>query len=237
MLCLHGFTGTPFEVRPLCEAFAARGFAVVAPLLAGHGGSVDELACTRSADWLASAKAALDLLRDGVGGRRVGIVGFSLGGLLALRLARLFPDAIAALAVLAAPLRLPRGQALAVRALGGLRFIRTIPKLGGFDVTDPDMRSRNPALPALPVAGVVSLLDLAAQVRGDLATIKAPVLVAHGELDATVPPDNSRELARTIGSEVVEQLWLPRSGHLIGIDVERVRLADTIGRFFAEHLT
>ena len=38
-LCLHGFTGTPYEVAPLARALAAAGFAVSAPLLAGHGDS------------------------------------------------------------------------------------------------------------------------------------------------------------------------------------------------------
>src|SRR5688572_7729976 len=54
-LCLHGFTGTPFEVRPLAEALAAQGYTTLAPVLAGHGGTVDDLAGTTHADWLASA--------------------------------------------------------------------------------------------------------------------------------------------------------------------------------------
>jgi esterase/lipase len=53
VLCLHGFTGTPFEVRPLAEALAGRGFTVIAPVLAGHCGTVADLACTRWPDWLA----------------------------------------------------------------------------------------------------------------------------------------------------------------------------------------
>src|SRR5438477_5580237 len=85
VLCLHGFTGTPFEVRPLAEALAARGFTVSAPALAGHCGTLDELACTGWPDWLASAEQALDRLLAEVGGRPVAVAGFSLGGLLALR--------------------------------------------------------------------------------------------------------------------------------------------------------
>ena len=49
VLCLHGFTGTPFEVRPLAEALAGRGYTVLAPVLAGHCGTIDELACTAHA--------------------------------------------------------------------------------------------------------------------------------------------------------------------------------------------
>ena len=37
VLLLHGFTGSPWEVRPLGESLAARGFHVLAPQLPGHG--------------------------------------------------------------------------------------------------------------------------------------------------------------------------------------------------------
>ena len=40
MLCLHGITGTPFEVRPFAEAFGRAGYSVEAPMLAGHGATL-----------------------------------------------------------------------------------------------------------------------------------------------------------------------------------------------------
>ena len=39
VLCIHGLTGTPYEVRPLAEALADRGLRARGPLLAGHGGT------------------------------------------------------------------------------------------------------------------------------------------------------------------------------------------------------
>ncbi|HEY0714774.1 MAG TPA: alpha/beta fold hydrolase, partial [Polyangia bacterium] len=120
VLCLHGFTGTPFEVRPLAEALAAQGFTTLAPVLAGHGGTVDDLAETTHVEWLASAETALQALSREVGGAPIMVAGFSLGGLLALRLARLHPTSVAALAVMAAPLRLSPLQAMGVRAIARL---------------------------------------------------------------------------------------------------------------------
>ena len=93
VLCLHGFTGTPYEVAPLARALATAGFAVSAPLLEGHGENAAALAATRWQDWLASAEEAFDRLRAGAGGGPVAIAGFSMGGLLALRLARRRPGA------------------------------------------------------------------------------------------------------------------------------------------------
>ena len=43
-LCLHGLTGTPYEVRPVAEALFARGVRARGPWMAGHDKGVEELA-------------------------------------------------------------------------------------------------------------------------------------------------------------------------------------------------
>ncbi|MCA1691284.1 MAG: carboxylesterase, partial [Actinobacteria bacterium] len=57
-LVLHGLTGTLQSVRGLADAFARAGFAVEAPLLPGHGTTVEELEHTDWEDWLGAARAA-----------------------------------------------------------------------------------------------------------------------------------------------------------------------------------
>jgi len=54
VLVIHGFTGSPFEMRLLGEDLAARGFAVEGVKLAGHAGTTRELAATMA--FLASAE-------------------------------------------------------------------------------------------------------------------------------------------------------------------------------------
>ena len=44
VLCLHGLTGTPYEVRPLGEALARAGIRAVGPALPGHNETPDRLA-------------------------------------------------------------------------------------------------------------------------------------------------------------------------------------------------
>ena len=75
-LLLHGFTGTPYEMRPLGEKLAERGIRAVGHRLAGHGGSPDELAKTSYRDWIAGADDALARLRTEA--ERVAVVGLSL---------------------------------------------------------------------------------------------------------------------------------------------------------------
>jgi carboxylesterase len=203
---------------------------------------MDDLTRTSWPDWLASAHGALDRLLAQVKGAPVAIAGFSLGGLLALRLARQRPGNVAALAVIAAPLRLRGYQVSAIRALCRLPALlrrgplAVLPKFGGYDVLDDDMKRQNPALSGMPIAGLGSLIELAEIVRRDLPDIRTPTLVAHGERDKTVPLGDSLELVGTLGADVIERLFLPRSGHLVAIDVERSVLIEAVTRFFDTHV-
>ncbi len=179
VLCLHGFTGTPFEIRPLAEALGRAGCTVEAPMTAGHGGTLADLAGTRWTDWLASAEAAMERVSAHVGGGPIAICGFSMGGLLALRLARLHPERVSALVLMGVPVRLRRFQVFGIRTFSRLPldFRKLpgvcVPKLAGSDVSDDEMRWANPGLKAFPLAALGELLDLMAVVRDDLPAVRA----------------------------------------------------------------
>jgi carboxylesterase len=241
VLCLHGFTGTPFEVRPLAEALGRLGCSVEAPMLAGHGQTLGDLARSDWRDWLRSAEEALEGLSARTGGAPVAVCGFSMGGLLALRLARLQPERVSALVVMAAPLRMRRYQVAGVRALCRLPFdfralpAACVPKLAGSDVSIPELRFTNPGLRAFPLAATRSLFELMDLVRADLPAVHTPTLVAHGRHDHTVPMDDSLELTGSLASTVIERLWLERSFHLVAVDVDQDALIDGVTRFLRRH--
>jgi esterase/lipase len=85
VLLVHGFSGTPGELRPLAERLADQGYSVEAPLLAGHGGSQEELATVTWRDWVLSARTALEALRARC--HTIAQVGFSMGGAITLYMA------------------------------------------------------------------------------------------------------------------------------------------------------
>jgi carboxylesterase len=239
VLCLHGFTGTPFDVSSLAQSLEAGGHRVLAPTLPGHGGTIGDLAATTADDWLATADDALTrLLNDSA--TRVAIVGASMGALLALRLARRRPEAIAALVLMAAPLRWRRFDRACVEvlaraaALFGIRDA-AIAKRGGVDIADPAVRALSPSLNAFPVAALHHVIALSDGVAGDIPSVTAPALIVHGRLDRTVPIAASEDLASRLGSTVVERLWLDGSGHLVAIDHERDAVAAAVRAFLAQH--
>lgn len=84
ILLLHGFAGDVEEIKPLREYLEQRGYMVECPLLPGHGLTKRELAVTSCEDWInAAERAYLDL--SGKCDKLI-VVGFSMGGLLAVNL-------------------------------------------------------------------------------------------------------------------------------------------------------
>ena len=81
-LLIHGFPGTPSEMRPLGSLFQAAGWTAHAPLLPGFGPEADTLAQRNFHEWIDAVRNSHSLLaRDHT---RILIVGNSMGGALAL---------------------------------------------------------------------------------------------------------------------------------------------------------
>ena len=85
VLLSHGFTGSPFSMRPFGEHLAELGYGVAVPRLPGHGTSWQELNTTCWQDWHGTVDA--EFLRLRKEHDRVFVVGLSMGGCLMLRLA------------------------------------------------------------------------------------------------------------------------------------------------------
>jgi carboxylesterase len=224
-LCLHGLTGTPWEVRSTAEALAQRGFACAGPLLPGHGSSPEELGRTSHARWLESALAEYDRLARTHA--RVYVLGLSMGGVLTLALgARRQPSGIA---VLAAPFDLGRAVHWGVPLLR--RFVRFLPKTPA--IADAEARARHPGYDRMPLAAVAELIELAARVRGELASVRAPLLCVYSRRDPTVAPRNAELVLREVGSEQRDVHWLERSHHVLPVDCERAEVAERVSGFFS----
>lgn len=238
VLLVHGFTGTPFEMRFLGERLHERGLTAVGVCLPGHGTSVAELDGTRWTDWFAHVERELDRLRARCA--RVAVVGQSLGGLLSLHLAARRGDELAAVASLATPLwlfRAPRALIGALRRFPPLgAALRPIRKRGGSDVADLAMRIRNPSYPVIPLCALVELDRARRIIRAELPRVRTPLLLVHALQDHVAPYGAMAEIAARVGSSEVHTLTLPRSYHIVAIDLERERVAAAVGGFLEAHL-
>lgn len=225
-LCLHGLTGTPYEIRPVGEALAARGIRAVGPALPGHNETPEALAACRGEAWLEAVHTAFRELA--ATHERVFVTGISLGGLLALSLAA--ERQVAGVAVIGTPLRL-RGAAPWVVPFAK-HVAPYLKKRGGSDICDEAARLRHPSYPVMPLASVHQLVRLQRQVRRSLHRVTDPVLVAHGRLDGTAHPGDAHVIHDRVGSEARQLLWLDESGHVVPVDRDGPKLAAAIGNFF-----
>ena len=233
VVCVHGFTGTPYEMRYLGEALARAGFSVHGLRLPGHGTRVEDLDQTKWSDWADAVEDAYDSMR--LICNQVAVVGQSLGGLLALHLASKRTD-VAAVATLAAPLWLEGLSARVAQwaADGMLRRVRAIPKFYGSDVRDKRTKAENPCYSAIPTRALAELAAFMRVVEGELSTIKQPVLVLHGEHDHTAPVACATRIAQLTCA--VRMRILPRSYHLLAADVERDIVAAEVIDFVRRHV-
>jgi len=230
-LCLHGLTGTPYEVCSLGRAFAEAGIRALGPALPGHNETPERLAKVRHTDWIEAARAHLRALR----GRheKVFVVGLSMGGLVSLELAATEkPDAVVAVGT---PLRF---GALVRWAVPVAKYLKPMmDKSRGSDIRDPAARARHPSYTVMPLHAVHELTRLQRRVRAKLGAITGPILVAHGAHDRTANPADAHRIHAEVASEIRELLILEDSGHVVPVDRDADRLAaaatDFLRRFAA----
>jgi len=210
-LISHGFTGTPQSVRPWAEHLAAAGLTVRAPLLPGHGTRWQDMNSTGFADWYGELERAFDDLRARC--ESVFVMGLSMGGTLALRLAELRPDEVAGLVVVNASLATDRKDARLAPLVS-----RVVPSFPGIasDIKKPGVREL--AYDRVPLQAAVSLQRTWPVVVGDLARIVCPVLVYRSRVDHVVPPVSGAMLLRGLTGGTVEERVLEDSYHVATLD-------------------
>lgn len=228
-LLLHGFPGTPSELRPLGEVLSAAGVSALAPLLPGFGPAMHQLADVGELDWLASAAEAWADVR--ARDLPTVLVGYSMGGALALRLAAEWPpDRL----VLIAPLWRLLGPAWPLGALlpAVQRFVPSIglldhgsaldnPELRRFfaraapnlDLDHPELRAELRRQVRLPTVAIAEVWRLAIGSGAAARRVRVPTLILQGQADRVVRPHDTRALAGRLGGPV--HLHELAAGHLL----------------------
>ena len=231
VLLLHGFAGTPPELRRLGEHLATHGYRCAAPALAGHGLTPEDLERTTRRDWVRSAQVALNALAAECD--TVMVAGQSMGGTIALHLAAT-DLRVAAVATLAAPVWL---SALVARALPLVRRVVRWQHPGhDIDLYDLAAIEELHSLGRRPMRSIHEFALLLAEVRNELACVRAPALVLHGGRDRTINPANAREIERRlVCSRAVERQTFPRSGHGMSVDIDRDEINARVRAWFDVH--
>ncbi|WP_025321999.1 alpha/beta fold hydrolase [Deferrisoma camini] len=225
VLLVHGFTASPAELRPFGERLASLGHPVLGIRLRGHGTSPWDLRERTWEEWLDSVRRGFEALREAWD--RVAVVGFSAGGILALRLAADRPEGLDRVAAVAAPVRVrDRGMRLVPLVHGANVVAHTLgaPDLMRFHRSSPEHPEINYI--HVPVKALYELGRLIDDTLDRLGDVACPVLLVQGSEDPTVDPESGEILYEHIPVRDKALVLIPSDRH----GILREDIGDTQGR-------
>ena len=210
LLC-HGFTGSPQSLRPWAEFLAGAGLTVSLPRLPGHGTTWQEMNRTRVEDWYAEAARAFELLRGKTD--ELFVMGLSMGGCLALRIAELQPAGVRGLVLVNPSITADTKLFLLAPALKLL-----VPSLKGITSDIKMQGAREVGYDRVPVRAATTLPRLWRATQAGLDQLSQPVLVYHSTEDHVVGPASLKLLRAGIGADRLTVVDCVNSYHVATLD-------------------
>jgi carboxylesterase len=210
LLC-HGFTGSPASLRPWAEYLAAAGLSVSLPRLPGHGTTWQEMSRTGWEDWYAEVDRGYEELRGRSG--EIFVMGLSMGGCLALRMAELRGTGISGL-VLVNPSVAADTKLFLLAPL--LKLVLRSFKGVGSDIKKAGIGEL--AYDRVPVRAAATLPALWRLTESRLSEVTQPVLVYRSTVDHVVGPASMRVLRAALPADRLTVRDCPNSYHVATLD-------------------
>src|SRR3954451_8022927 len=226
VLC-HGLTGMPGSLRDWGSALADAGLTVRIPRLPAHATTCQHATRVRWQDWYGELERTFDDVRSRCD--RVFVMGLSMGGTLALRLAEQRGDDVAGTVVVNPSLFTTRKDP---KLLPVVRFVvPSFPPVGN-DIKKPG--AVEPAYERLPVKAAYQLALLWKVTNAALARLTQPLLVFTSKDDHVVEPANSDRLMAEAAATDKRQVVLENSFHVATMDNDLPLIVDETLAFIRE---
>ena len=229
-LLIHGFTGTPKEMRWLGDYLFQHGYTCLGARLTGHATQPEDMIRSNWTDWTASVEDAFFTLLGMTD--NIYLIGLSMGGALALLMStRLKVKGVIAMST---PYKLRDDARL--RYIEWLsRFIPYLPKSKeppGTGWYDQAAWREQVSYPQNPVRSIGELNKLLSEMRAALPQVKVPVLLIHSKDDKYVLFKNMEMIdAALVNASEKTKLNITGSGHVVTRDAARQQVFESALQF------
>ncbi len=213
ILLIHGFTSTTQSMEYLAHRFHEQGYHIELPLLRHHNTRWEDMKRANRQEWINDAQAALAHLQKRVD--HIYVLGLSMGGTLALRLAQTHHN-IRGLVIINHAVFLGNPAVPLIPLFSFL--LPSVAAIAG-DLKDPDAQEL--AYDRVSSKAVYQLYRLGRRVRRHLKDITQPVLMFKSREDHVLPQHNAPYTLKRLGSEKKELIWLDNSYHVATLDYDK----------------
>jgi len=227
VLALHGYTGFPGELRFIAEHLGAAGFAVAVPRLPGAGTDSSDLSTTTRRDWMRRSYDSWLDLRSRY--EQVSILGYSMGGLLALKVAMYAkPEKI----VLLAPALKIKQKTWGLMPLLSL-LNPILPEIRTSWKPNPELSPQELKLGQRywirrEIRSAAQLYKLRSEVRRRLRKIQTPVMAVVSKEDKSVPITVLKFLEEKLPAGLARTLIVSNCGHDLPQGDDKALIADAV---------
>jgi carboxylesterase len=233
VLLLHGFGDTPQTLSLLAKRLAKSGYAVLAPLLPGHGRNVAVFSHSRAEEWIDSARESLEKMQRRY--ERVSLVGLSMGAALSVIIAA-GASSIASVVLIAPYVGMPPliRAAASTHWLWG-RLAGEINARNSRSIRDHIEREKNLAYGATTGRALFQLLRVVRRARKALGDVRSPTLIILSREDPRVAPAVGEFALQRLGAVEKKLIWTEGAGHVITVDYGRERVFTQVVAWLNAH--
>jgi carboxylesterase len=217
-LLVHGFTGSPKEMRWMGEYLSQQGYTVLGIRLAAHATHPEDMLRARWQDWFACVEDGWHMISKLC--QHTFLAGLSMGGALCLLAGAQLPAA--GVIAMSTPYDIPKDPRLPYIKV--LHWLQPSVAKGPPDWHNPQAALDHVDYPYYPTRSIIELRLLLAEMRANLYRVKIPVLLVHSRQDNSVLPDNMLAIYNALGTERKSMLWVDDSNHVITREPERLKI-------------
>lgn len=208
-LVIHGFTGTPKEMRWFAEYLNKKGYTVLGIRLPAHATQPEDMLRVRWWDWVASVEDGLNILAGCTKDQFV--MGLSMGGILSLITAAHFK--VKGAVAVSTPYSLPADPRLKFIKL--LQWVMPRVSKGKSDFRNKATEKIHVDYPYYPTRSIIQLMGLFREMQDSIPRIKVPILLAQSHGDKGIPAESMDTIYRNLKTRDKTKLWVEDSGHVV----------------------